>query len=76
MLGFFSELIALYSSDNLQDTILFNNKYILIRGEPFFNKEWLSKGICEIKDLLSSDGSFLLFNNFQTNYGLTKTNFL
>ena len=36
MLGFFRELVALYSSDNLRDTILLNNKDILIGGEPFF----------------------------------------
>ena len=76
MLEFFSELVAFYSSENLWDTILFNNKDILIGGEPFFNKEWLSKGICEIKDLLSTNGSFLLFHNFRTKYGLSKTNFL
>ena len=75
MLGFYSELVALYSTDNLRDTILLNKKDILIGGKPFFNKEWLFKGICDIKDLLSSDGSFLSFNNCQTKYGLTKTKF-
>ena len=38
MSGFFSELVALYSGENLRDTILFNNKDILIGGEPFFEQ--------------------------------------
>ena len=54
----------------------FNNKDIIIGGEPFFIKEWFSKGVLEIRDLLKSDDSFLSFNGFRRKYGLTKTNFL
>ena len=36
MLEFFRELRTLYSTRDFHDTILFNNKDILIGGEPFF----------------------------------------
>ena len=55
---------------------MFNNKEIRIDGKPFFNREWFSKGICEIRNLLSQDGSFLSFNNLRNKFGLHKTNFL
>ena len=76
ILSFFSELKALYNSNSMRDTILFNNEEILIGGKMFFNKEWFANGIRSIKDLLDNDGHFLSFPNFQSKYRLTKTNFL
>ena len=60
----------------MRDTILFNNKGILIGGKMFFNKEWFANGMRSIKDLLDNNGPFLSFPNFQSKYQLTKTNFL
>ena len=57
-----------------QETILFNNKAILIGGRPFFLREWFSKGIIYIKDLLTENGQFLSFQEFQRKYD-GRTNF-
>ena len=70
-LKFFSELTSLYSNNSWCDQLLYNNKDILIGGKPFFNREWSSKGILEIRDLLSQDGSFLSFSNFRNKYKLS-----
>ena len=69
-LKFFSELTSLYSNNSWRDQLLYNNKDILIGGKPFFNRGWYSKGILEIRDLLSQDGSFLSFSNFRNKYSL------
>ena len=58
------------------ETILFNNKDILIRAKPFFNKEWFSGRIISITDLLDTEGRFLSFNDFQSKYCLRRTYFL
>ena len=78
ILMYFSDLKTLYNSDSSskRDTVLFNNKQILIGGKPFFNKEWFSKGIRTISDLMDSDGRFISFDTFQNKFGLTRTNFL
>ena len=75
---YFSDLKTLYNSDlsSKRDTILFNNKQILIGGKPFFNKEWFPKGIRTISDLMDSDGHFISFDTFQSKFGLTRTIFL
>ena len=70
------ELKTLYIHDNMCETILFNNKDILIGGKPFFNKEWFSRRIISITDLLDAEGRFLSFNDFQSKYRLRRTNFL
>ena len=71
-LKFVSELTSLYSNNSWRDQLLYNNKDILIGGKPFFNREWYSKGILEIRNLLSQDGSFLSFSNFRNKYSLKK----
>ena len=58
------------------ETILFNNRGILIRAKPFFNKEWFSGRIISITDLLDTEGRFLSFNDFQSKYRLRRTYFL
>jgi len=65
ILSFFSILKSLYEDETCKrDLILYNNKEILIGGNPFFNKEWFSKGIKSIRDLLNPDGTFLTFEEF------------
>ena len=61
---YFSELKTLYNHDNMGETTLFNNKDILIGGKPFFNKEWFSRRIISITDLLDAEGRFLSLNDF------------
>ena len=64
------ELKTLYNHDNMCETILFNDKDILIGGKPFLNKEWFSRRIISITDLLDAEGRFLSFNDFQSKYRL------
>jgi len=53
MLDYFKELKDLYQNHEVQNTILFNNKNILIGGKPVFYREWFSKGIISIEQLLN-----------------------
>ena len=76
ILLYFSELKTLYNHDNMCEIILFNNKDILIGGKPFFNKEWFSRQIISITDLLDAEGRFLSFSDFQSKYRLRRTNLL
>ena len=75
ILSFFSELKSQYNYEHGQEIILFNNKAILIGGKPFFFREWFSKGIICINDLLNENGKFLSFQEFQSKYDF-RTNFL
>ena len=68
ILSFFSEFKSQYNYEQGQEIILFNNKAILIGGKPFFIREWFSKGIFCIKDLLNENGKFLSFQEFQRKY--------
>ena len=56
ILSYFKELKSLYVNQNNHETILFNNKKILIEGKPFLLQEWLNRGIRTITDLLDSEG--------------------
>ena len=75
MLNYFKELKCLYQHQQEQNTILFNNKNILIGGKPIFYREWFSKGIISIGHLLNENGKFMSFSDFQTKYDC-RTNFL
>ena len=57
ILLFFNELKSLYDNRNDHKTILFNNKEILIGGQPFLFQEWLNREIKTIMDLLDSEGN-------------------
>ena len=75
ILSFFSKFKSQYNYEQGQEIILFNNKAILIDGKPFFFREWFSKGIICINDLLNENGKFLSFQEFQSKYDF-RTNFL
>ena len=62
ILEFFNELKTLYSHDQKQELILFNNKDILVDGKPIFLNEWFKKDILSINDLLSESGDILTFH--------------
>ena len=75
ILWYFLELKTLYESDIGQEMILFNNKEILVGNRPFFLKDWFDSGIVSIQDILSENGKFLSFQEFQQIYKI-KCNFL
>lgn len=75
ILSFCAELKSKYKYEQGHETILFNNRAILIEGKPFFLREWFSKGIICIKDLLNENGQVMSFHEFETKYGCN-TNFL
>jgi len=64
----FDEITTLYNYDQGSDTILFNNRQILVDGKPVFLKEWLNKGIYTIQKLLNEDGQYLTYKEFQMKY--------
>ena len=65
----------LYNYDQGNDTILFNNKDILVDGKPLFIREWFIKGIHTIQQLFNENGQYLTFQEFQAKYHCN-TNFL
>jgi len=75
ILNFFHELKTLYSYDQKQELVLFNNKDILVDGKPIFLNEWFKKGILSINDLLNESGNFLTFHKFCDKYSC-ESNFL
>ena len=75
ILRFFSDIKSIYNYAQGQETILFNNKDILIGWKPFFLREWFFKGIIYIQDLLNENGQRLSFQEFQMKYDC-RTNFL
>ena len=75
ILWYFLELKTLYENDIGQEMILFNNKEILVGNRPFFLKDWFDSGIFSIQDILSENGKFLSFQEFQQIYKI-KCNFL
>ena len=75
ILEFFNELKTLYSYDQKQELILFNNKDILVDGKPFFLSEWFRKGILSINELLNETGNVLTFQEFRDKYSC-ESNFL
>ena len=48
----------MFTINNREDIILFDNKEILVDGKPIFFSEWFKKGIISIKDLLNENGNF------------------
>ena len=75
ILVFFNELKTLYSYDQKQELILFNNKDILVDGKPIFLSEWFRKGILSINELLNETGNVLTFQEFRDKYSC-ESNFL
>ena len=75
ILEFFNELKTLYSHDQKQELILFNNKDILVDGKPIFLNEWFKKDILSINDLWNESGNVLTFHEFRDKYSC-KSNFL
>ena len=66
-------LEILYSENRCD--IIWNNKSILIDGKSIYFREWHTKGVTYIQDLLNRDGTWMSFQQFSNNYKI-KTNFL
>ena len=49
----FDEIKTLYNYDQRTDTILFNNKDILVDGKSLLIREWFVKGIHTIQQLFN-----------------------
>ena len=75
MLIAFVVIKTLYNYDQENDTILFNNRDILVDGKPLFIREWFIKGIHTIQQLFNENGQYLTFQEFQAKYHCN-TNFL
>jgi len=71
----FDEIKTLCNYDQGTDTILFNNKEILVDGKPLFMREWFIKGIHTIQQLFNENVQYLTFQEFQAKYHCN-TNFL
>jgi len=54
---------------------MFNNKEILVGNRPIFLKSWFDSGIFSIQVILSENGKFLSFQEFQRTHKI-KRNFL
>ena len=46
------------------EEVIWNNRKILINGNPVFYKSWFDQNVIQIQDLLQEDGKFLSFKNF------------
>ena len=66
-------LEILYSENRCD--IIWNNKSILIDGKSIYFREWHTKGVTYIQDLLNRDETWMSFQQFSNNYKI-KTNFL
>ena len=75
VLWYFLELTTLYERNIGQEMIMFNNKEILVGNRPIFLKSWFDSGIFSIQVILSENGKFLSFQEFQRTHKI-KRNFL
>lgn len=67
---FFNKLKSLYSYNQKQELVLFNNN-----GKPIFLWEWFKKVILSISDLLNEGCNFLTFYEFHDKHSC-ESNFL
>ena len=81
---FWKEVIMAWSLYNFQEPKneneireqnLWFNSFIKVENKPIFYKQWYTKGIRTIEDLLTENGSFLTFHQFVNKYNVN-SNFL
>ena len=71
MLENFLELRNLYREKREPISILFNNKDIVIDGNPFFfYPKWVENGSFTVQDILDDYGKYLSFNAFEGKYSV------
>ena len=59
----------------VENEIIWNNKFVTIAGKSVFYRLWYEAGVKFIKDLLTEDGNLMTLNAFQHTFGI-KTHFL
>ena len=65
---FFQEMIV--SEEHLLSSPLRQNSLIRIQNKPVFCKDWLVKGIMQVKQLMDESSNFFSIAAFQINYNL------
>ena len=63
------------AQDNIANTIIWLNKNIRIDGKMVFYKEWYTKGVKHIKDILDNHGKPFEYRDFMKKFGI-ECNFL
>lgn len=53
------------------NSVLWNNRTILISRKSVFNADWFDKGIVFVSDLMDDNGVFLSYENFVLSSNLT-----
>ena len=63
------------SKYEVENEIIWNNKFITIAGKSVFYRSWYEAGVKYIKDLITENGNLMTLNAFQHTFGI-KTHFL
>ena len=71
ILNYYKEITKRYEGES----IIWNNRYILIEGKSIFWKDWFDNGIVHIHDLMNTNGTWMSFDQFSNKYNV-RTNFL
>ena len=65
----FGKRIQVENSEELvADPIFCNNNILVGNKTGFFNKKWIDKSVCFIKNILNENGTFMLFKRFKEIY--------
>ena len=57
----------------IQQEILWNNRFIMISGKSIYYKTWVNRDILKVCDLLNTQGQFLCFEDFKCKFGVRCT---
>ena len=80
--AFFKNVLAVWQELNsrdpidakeIQQEILWNNRFIMISGKSIYYKTWVNKGILRVCNLLDTHGQFLCFEDFKCKFGVRCT---
>ena len=72
----FGKQMHVENSEELVAEPIFCSQNILVGNRIiFFNKNWIDKGVCYIKNMLNDDGTFMSFKSFKEKFGI-KTDYI
>ena len=77
----FGKQIHVENSEELVAEPVFCNQNILVGNRSFFcfcflfNKNWIDKGVCHIKNMPNDNGTFMSFKSFKEKFGI-KTDYI
>ena len=57
----------------IQQEILWNNRFITISGKSIYYKTWVDKGILKVFNLVDTQGQFLCCEDFKCKFGVRCT---